>query len=190
MSTNLNIRVVDGYLEKLDTKAQKFGMNRTDFVLKALDMLMSFDEIFFKKIQGYSEGLNIPEWLVIQNIIIKRMAQDHAKTEVWGPSGETLKEFVSVNDGDGYKTITGEPLFEMLNELFIKEEEMEKVKILLIDESYGTPIGEDDKKLLIKYRTGPSWLESEEYQKEQKHKADIKQLLDDGNLKGRAQKEI
>lgn len=190
MAGNLNIRVPDGYLEELDIKAQIFGMNRTDFVMNALDMILNFDEVFYKKIIRYSQGLNTPEWLVMQNIIIRRMAHDHAKAIVWGASGETLKEFVSVDDGDGYKTITGEPLFDMLNKMFIEDEEKEKVKVLLNDELYGVPIGEDDKKLLIKYRTGRTWLESEEYQKEQERKAEIKQLSEDFKLKAGAQKEV
>ena len=181
MAGNLNIRVPDGYLEELDLKAQLFGMNRTDFVMNALDMMLNFDEVFYKKIIKYSQGLNNPEWLVIQNIIICRMAQDHAKAIVWGASGETLKEFVSVNDGDGYKTITGEPLFEMLDKLFIEEEEKKKIKVLLNDELYGVPIEEDDKKLLIKHRSGSIWLESDEYQKEQERKAEIKRLKEKFN---------
>ena len=190
MAGNLNIRVPDGYLEELDLKAQIFGMNRTEFVMNALDMVLNFDEMFYKKIIKYSQGLNNPEWLVMQNIIICRMAHDHAKVKVWGATGETLREFVSIDDGEGYKTITGMPLYEMLINIFIEEEEKEKVKILLNDELYGVPIKEDDKKLLIKHRSGRTWLESEEYQKEQERKAEIKQLSEDFNLKGRAQKEV
>lgn len=186
MAGNLNIRVPDGYLEELDLKAQIFGMNRTDFVMNALDMMLNFDEMFYKTIIKYSQGLNNPEWLVMQNIILRRMAHDHANVKVWGATGETLKEFVAVDDGDGYKTMTGEPLYNMLIEMFTKEEEKKKVEVLLNDELYGVPIGEDDKKFLIKHRSGRTWLESEEYQKEQRRKAEIKQLSEDFNLKGRA----
>lgn len=176
---NLNIRVPDGLIEKIDQYAKEHGQNKTDFVLKAIDMLLNFDEVFFSRVNEYSKGLNIPEWLVIQNMIIKQMAIDAAETEVWGPLQKPLKEFISVNDGTGYKTMTGEELFIMLKKQFVQDNEKEKIRTLLDREPFGR-ISEDDRKFLIKHRAGRSWLESEEYKKEKEEQAAYEKLKVEG----------
>lgn len=152
-------------LQEVDEKANKIGLSRSEFVIKAVDMLMNFDDVFLEKIKMYSEGLNIPEWLVMQNFIIDMMAQDAAKMNVWGPSQDILMMFPMLNDGDGYRMVTGGELHEMLTKMYEGDEEKKKVEVLLEGEKYGDPMDESDKKLLIKYRKGKVWEESEEHKR-------------------------
>lgn len=109
--------------EDIEVKAKKLGMEKSEFILKSIDMMMNFDEEFYKKIQKYSEGLNAPEYIVIQNMIIKNMASDAAKVETntWVGKDKIMSEFQVVNDKGIIKMVTGEELFNSLKEEFIFE---------------------------------------------------------------------
>lgn len=152
--------------EDVELKAEKYGMSKKDFILNAVDMMMSFDEIFFKKIQKYSNGLHIPEWLVMQNMIIKRIADEAAETEVFGTHRRVLDEFMMMGEGSERKTTTGEELFNILKKIYIKKYEQRAVNAILKKEASGMTINENEKALLIKYRAGKAWFESDEYREE------------------------
>lgn len=107
--------------EDIEAKAKELGMEKSEFILNAVDMMMNFDEVFLKKIQRYSNGLHIPEWLVIQNMIIKRMADESAEFEVFGTGKRVLDEFVMAGDEDNHRTITGDELFNHLKKLYIQK---------------------------------------------------------------------
>lgn len=155
------------HTEDIEEKAAHYGMEKSEFIMTAVDMMMNFDETFYKRIQGYSEGLHIPEWLVMQNMIIKRMADEAAEYEVFGPSGKVLDEFMLVGEGFKRRAITGEELFNNLKQQYKVNYEKKAVQELLKEEAYGIPLKENEKALLIKYRAGKTWLESDEYKKEQ-----------------------
>lgn len=163
--------------EDVEVKAKKLGMEKSEFILNAVDMMMNFDEIFFKRIQEYSNGLHIPEWLVIQNMIIKRMADEAAECEVFGQNGKVLDEFIMTGEGNKHETMTGEKLFNFLKDQSIQKYERKAVKMLLQEESYGVPLNDKDKALLIKHRTGKAWIESDEYKKEQTAREEYKNLM-------------
>nr|DAE48202.1 MAG TPA: hypothetical protein [Caudoviricetes sp.] len=109
------------HTEDVEARAKELGMEKTEFILKAVDMMMNFDNTFFKKIQEYSAGLNTPEYMVIQNMIIKNMALDAAKveTDTWGGSDKLMSEFQAVNEKGTIRMLTGEELFNNLKEEFI-----------------------------------------------------------------------
>lgn len=178
----INVRIPDGTgygLSDIDAKAKSLGLNKSEFIMKGINMMMNFDEVFLKKVQAYSKG---PEWLTLQNLIIRRMAQDDANAHVWGTHSEALYEFISTNDGTGYKSVTGEPLYNILKKMFIEDEEKEKVKVLLDNEKYGLRVNENDKKLLIKYRVGQAWLESDEYKEVLERKAYVEKFKADHSI--------
>ncbi|MCL5290641.1 MAG: hypothetical protein M1489_06415 [Firmicutes bacterium] len=149
-------------LEEIDKAAIKHGTSRASFIVKAVEMLMGFDKVFFNKIEAYAKGLNTPVWLVMQNMIIKRMAQEAAEEEVWGPSSKLLDEFMYTNQGP----ITGAELFTLLMDTYSRKEESKKVEQLLREEAASPPLSDEDKAFLIKHRVGRAWLESDEYKKE------------------------
>lgn len=110
----------DGFtLEQLDEKAESLNMNRSELVSFALNMVMKFDNEFIKKMQKRAEGLNMPVGFVIQNMIIKRLAEEAAEAEVNEElsrkhSQKALMEFQSKRVGDNYEPVTGEELFNDL----------------------------------------------------------------------------
>lgn len=108
-------------LEDIDKKAKGLGMDRNQLVLKAVDMMMNFDDQFLTYIEKYSKGLKLPEWLVIQNLIMARIADKEALKEVFGPTGEVLKEFTQVEDDKGARTLTGQELKKLLKDEYIKK---------------------------------------------------------------------
>ena len=111
------------HTEDVERKAKELGFEKSEFIMKAIDMMMNFDNTFFKKIQEYSEGLNIPEYMVIQNMIIKNMAMDSAKVETntWTGAHKLMSEFQAVNEKGTLRMLTGEELFNNLKEEFIFE---------------------------------------------------------------------
>lgn len=109
------------HTEELEAKAESIGMSKNDFTFKAIDLMMNFDNEFLKYIKFYSKGLHLPEFLIIQNIIIGRMAEEDARKEVFGSISGLLEEFISTNDENGPRTLTGEELYKQLKQLKIQE---------------------------------------------------------------------
>lgn len=125
---------------EIDEKAKALGMSRAAFVLNAVETFMGFDTVFYKRIEEYAKNLNIPTWLVMQNMLIKRMAKEAADYEVWGPSQHLLEEFMFTSQGP----ITGEELFDNLKEMYAKEAGEEKAKVLAEEQRYGIPVSDED----------------------------------------------
>jgi hypothetical protein len=46
----------------------------------------------------HNEKMKVPMWTALQNMTIKRWAQDAAKTAVWGSNAEVLIEFSTTED--------------------------------------------------------------------------------------------
>lgn len=111
------------HTEDVERKAKALGLEKTEFIMKAIDMIMNFDDVFLNRIIEYSEGLKVPEYMVIQNMIIKNMALDSAKVETntWTSKDKLMSEFQSVNEKGILKMLTGEELFNNLKEQFIFE---------------------------------------------------------------------
>lgn len=120
----------DWKLKDIEKKAEELKLDKNDFIIKAVDMLMNFDNEFIKYIEKYSKGLKIPEYLVIQNMIIKQMADKEAKKEVYGELQELLEEFMVIHDEKGPRTATGQELKKILKDKAVREykKELEKLK--------------------------------------------------------------
>ncbi|SHH87085.1 hypothetical protein [Desulfosporosinus lacus] len=177
----INVRIPDGTgygLSDIEAKAKKLGMNKSELIMKGVSMMMNFDEVFLKRIQGYSEGLHIPEWLVLQNMIIKRMADEAAHYEVYGNSTKLLDEFMLIGDGIERRSVTGEELFNSLKDQYVIKYERKLVEQALNEEKYGT-LHSREKALLIKYRAGDTWRESEEYKQELERQALEKKQIEE-----------
>lgn len=110
-------------LEKIDERAKDLGLNRSKFVVLALQMMINFDPAFWGRIQSYSKGLNVPEWVVIQNMLIKRFAKEEAEYEVCGEKATILEEFLTLQESSGPRMATGKELFKILKEHYVKEYE-------------------------------------------------------------------
>lgn len=139
-------------LEQIDKRASELGLNRSQFVTKALLMLVNFDLDFWKKIARYAENLRLPEWVVIQNMLIKRFAREDAEAQVFGRQSKMLDEFISFHDETGPRTPTGEELYNILKAQYVLEFERKLLRQALAEEAAGTPLHPKKEAILKKYR--------------------------------------
>ncbi len=157
----INIRLTKDSpeVEAMDEAASKLGMSRNEMILKAIGMMISFDKVFYKKLEAYSEKMKVPMWTALQNMTIKRWAQDAAKTAVWGSNPEVLIEFATTEDG----TISPKELYEMANQMAFNAEAKERVAKLQNEISAGIPLrNDDDKAFYEKYRHRYSSVQREQ----------------------------
>ena len=138
-------------LEEIDKRAEELGINRSQFTALALQTLINFDLNFWKKIQSYSEGLNQPEWLIIQNMLIKRFARD-AEVQVFERKSKMLDEFMNFHDEAGPRVPTGKELYKILKEQYVLEFEQKLLRQALAEEAAGSPLHPKEKAILKKYR--------------------------------------
>lgn len=118
----ISLRIAPEKIQKIDIAAAEKGLSRTDFMLKAVDMLLNFDEGFYKRVEEYAEALKLPEYMVIQNMVISEIAKKSAKAKVWGERQEMLFEFPVVSKGVQLRMMTGEELFKSLEKMYIHNE--------------------------------------------------------------------
>lgn len=147
----INIRLTKDSpaVEAMDEAAKSLGMSRNEMILKANGMMISFDKVFYKKLETYSEKMKVPMWTALQNMTIKRWAQDAAKAAVWGSNPEVLIEFSTTEAG----TIPPKELYEMAYQMAFDAEAKERVAMLQNEISAGIPLkNEDDKAFYEKYR--------------------------------------
>lgn len=146
----INIRLTKDSpeIEAMDEAAKTLGMSRNEMILKAISMMISFDTVFYRKLEAYSEKMKVPMWTALQNMIIKRWAQDAAKTAVWGSNPEVLIEFSTTEDG----TIAPKELYEMAYQIAFDAEAKERIAALDREVSTGLPLRNDDKAFYEKYR--------------------------------------
>lgn len=156
----INIRLTKDSpeVEAMDEAAKALGMSRNEMILKAIGMMISFDKVFYKKLEAYSEKMKVPMWTALQNMTIKRWAQDAAKTAVWGSNPELLIEFSTTEAG----TIPPKELYEMAYQMAFDIEAKERVSMLQNEISAGVPLkNEDDKTFYEKYRHKYGSVQSE-----------------------------
>lgn len=146
----INIRLTKDSpeIEAMDKAAKALGMSRNEMILKAIGMMISFDKVFYKKLEAYSEKMKVPMWMALQNMTIKRWAQDAAKTAVWGSNPEVLIEFSTTEDG----TIAQKELYEMAYRMAFDKEAKERIADLDREVSAGIPLRNEDKTFYERYR--------------------------------------
>lgn len=106
----------------VDARAAELGFsNRSEMMIYATDLLMNIDKNVFGKIRTQAKRLHIQDYLVIQNYVIKHMAERAAEIEVYGPGTKVLHEFLFVDNGEGPTCLTGEDLFEHLKAKKVRE---------------------------------------------------------------------
>lgn len=101
-------------VSELEAKAEELGLNKSELIIKAVDFFINLDNAILNYIKDYSKNLNIPEYLVVQNLIIKLIADDEAKAEVYGNRTELLGEFRFIMENGVPRTVTGLELKEAL----------------------------------------------------------------------------
>ncbi|MGF7142449.1 hypothetical protein HNQ56_000867 [Anaerotaenia torta] len=150
MADLINIRLTKDSpeIEAMDEAAKALGMSRNEMIIKAIGMMISFDKVFYKKLEAYSEKMKVPMWTALQNMTIKRWAQDAAKTAVWGSNPEVLIEFSTTEDG----TIAPRELYEMAYQMAFDAEAKERIAALDREVSTGLPLRNEDNAFYEKYK--------------------------------------
>ena len=111
--------------DDLEAKAEKHGMNKSEFMIMAIDTFMGFDDDFIKTMQDRTVGMKIPMYVAIQNTIIAQHAKDQARQKVYGGMVVKREEFRMFSDASGWHMLTGKALEEYLIDLYVKEFEQE-----------------------------------------------------------------
>lgn len=165
----LGTRISLELAERIDAKAKELGVTSSQLVVRALELIAGIDADLLWQLRRSSKAFNVPEALFIQNVVTAWLADQEAYREVY----LTAKPGVELVWGLG-----SQDLFNSVKSEAIKEYEKELIKLLAKKEELGTPLEEHEKRLMIKYRIGKAWLESEEREREQ----EIKEMLE--RLKG------
>jgi hypothetical protein len=145
----LQIKIHDDALaETIGERAKQFGINETDYLIKAAELMNGFDINLFKQIEAYGARFDAPSWLIIQNIIIKRFALDAAESEVLGDNTTLLREFCENETGP----ITGNDLYNVLKQAYIHDLEMKRFERIMEFKANDWDLSEEDRVFLEKYQ--------------------------------------
>lgn len=146
-------------LSEIDTVAESREMNRTEFVISAIDMSMNFDNDFVETIDRYSKALKMPPAAVIQALVTGWLARDAARTEFYGPLPERVFDEFAYHEVDGeIKPMGFHDLFNYLKSLEIQKLKQKKEERLArrVREktSLGLPLNEEEQEFsdLVKVR--------------------------------------
>ena len=117
------------HLKDIDRKSKELGIDRYELIRQAVDMMMNFDRDFLDYIKTYEDALKIPKYLIIQNIIISKIADSEARIEVYGPKTQNIEGFIFLENEKGPKVLSGNELKEHLKSSKIEEYQKEKTNL-------------------------------------------------------------
>lgn len=150
-------------LEQIDKRAEELGLNRSKFVMLALEMMVNFDPAFWKIIEKIGKGFDVAPWMVIQNMLMNRFAKEAAELMVWGKIKTIPNEFIRNYEDGQTTTITGEELFDILYKDYFIDEEQKKFDLLFKKATDYFSLDDKEKEFLMKFQAGKAWLESDAY---------------------------
>lgn len=140
-------------LAEIDERAEKLNMNRSQFVNMALQMVTSFDLDFWNRIQKYSDGLHIPEWAIIQNMLIDRFAREEAWMAVFGKPNSKIDDFIFFNTPDGPALLTGSEFAEIKYEHYTRQFEAELFKKAIAKQKAGRQLTDREAAIIKKFKS-------------------------------------
>ena len=136
-------------METIDNAALALRMTKNQLVTEGIKMMATWDKYFYSKMKAYAEGLGLSTAQVMQNFLIKRLADDAAEETVWGNAPRALLEFSMTTKG----LVTGEELFNMLYTDKVNTLYRERARQIRQDKENGLLITDEDKEILKKYDT-------------------------------------
>ena len=95
----------------------------------------------------YADGVGLSMAQVMQNFLIKRLADDAAEDTVWGAAPRALVELPMTNRG----LVTGKELYDNLYNIRVEELYRERARQIRQDMENGLPITDEDREVLKKY---------------------------------------
>lgn len=103
----IGVRVTLKEAEKIETAAKKQEQSTSDFIRSSADLLASFDHAFLRFINDLAERLEVPRYLVIQNMLLTKLAEQDAYDAVY-PGNRIIEDFMYTSEG----VITGKELYD------------------------------------------------------------------------------
>ena len=132
-TTTIAFRVTQRIYERLGYEAKRKSVSISDLardkVAGTPELLPSTQHLT----KAYSKGLGIPEPIVIENIVIRYLAEKAAMRQVWGEAPDVLPEFTLTPSGP----LTGEQLTDFLIGHFRNRFERQRESILEANEHWG-----------------------------------------------------
>jgi hypothetical protein len=152
MAEQLNIRVTKDMpdIATIEKAAAELGMNRNQLAIEGVKMMCFWDKVFYSKMKAYADGVGLSMAQVMQNFLIKRLAEDAAEDTVYGAAPRALVELPMTNRG----LVTGKELFDNLYNLRVEELYRERARRIRQDVENGLPasaLSAEDKEVLKKY---------------------------------------
>lgn len=88
----ISVRVSDNEREFCQQGAERHGMNLAELLRTGGNLVSGFDPAFWQRIKTMSKRMHIPEFLIIQNLMLDAMAKTQAEKDVLGfaPSDDGL----------------------------------------------------------------------------------------------------
>jgi|GEM_PF-6968878 len=129
----LQVKLTNEQKGKIQAEAEKQNLKVSEYVLTALDFFTGSDSFFWEKIKTIGRKSGIPEYLLIQNLLLTLLANREAHFKVFGYLEEPMIEFMINERGP----ITGEELFNIQLANAIKQFENEKEQTLIKKAQYG-----------------------------------------------------
>ena len=112
----VNFRIPIVLKERLEKMAKEQGQSLTGFVQDAFHFVAFMDPPFWPTVRNLAEIHNVGESRVVQNIVLRYVAEQMALDEVWGDTPRLQTEWSKTQKGT---TLTGKELIERLKNEFV-----------------------------------------------------------------------
>lgn len=165
MNKQLGTRHDEKLIARIGLQAELLNISLTQYVDNALKFYSSLDTRFLKGLNGLAEDMGISPGDLAQRIIGKWMAKIDANMEIYGYYTDLAADTMTQGDFEAD--------YNMHKQHEIIKLEKEIVLAALESEKYGAELEDYEKRLLIKYRQGKAWENSEEAKREQEIKKHI-----------------
>jgi hypothetical protein len=139
----ISVRVSDDEREFCQKGAERHGMNLAELLRTGGNLMAGFDPAFWQQIKGLSKRMHIPEFLIIQNLMLDVLAKIQAEKDVLGltPSSDGL--FIITESGP----ITGKEFYDHRYQWHSIQTATKQVRGLLEDkkklEEHGKSLAKD-----------------------------------------------
>ena len=118
----VNIPVgADFTIADIDNRAKELGIKRTELVIKAVELYINLDDLVISGLKKLEVGLQVPDYLILNNLVIENMAKNKANIELKGKGYQGPTPFVIITDELGARMMTGKELFDNIKQDIINK---------------------------------------------------------------------
>lgn len=142
MSELVNLRVSETWKTRRELAAERLDISLSELLRRGAEIYGALHPGTVKILSDFSDGMGIPQGIVLENILLSWLAQREAFAQVFGapPEGGVLYEFQVSKDGFKH----GPALLEELIQHFVGEFESHKESELTMMQQFGFPVNEED----------------------------------------------